>query len=290
MAALIAVWVALQRRIGGKLRKRIRELDTKIHNLLPQLGDVRNKQTNLKEQVSNLEKQLKESLIGPRSLSATLPEVQFGFRIRRIRKFVEIGMDGSSNGTVEREGIKATSQTILHFPHSYGSSIPDARADEPELLRGEVPHKLVQMKGIKKTNGQCRFFITVQGGLSPTDGELSYAFAYTVSKSFYMTQEEMKSAGVQYEYSTYLITSPTKFLELEVQFPPKYSVKCFLGCYVGDTEFVNDLELQRRNKEKCFAPLARGARVQIKKPLIGFRYGTYWIPMRSQKYEELRGT
>lgn len=241
------------------------------------------------KKVRRSQEQLKDSLTGSKSLSATLPEDQFGCRIRRIRKFVEIGMDGSSEGTLQREGIKATSQTILHFPHSYASSIQGAEVGEPELIQKQASRKPVQVTGVQKSTGKCHFLIEIRDGLSPSDGELSYTFSYNVSRSFYMTQEEMKAADVQYEFSTYLITAPTEFFELEVQLPPKYSVDCYLGCYAGDNEFVNDFELQRRNEEECFESLPRGARIQIKKPIIGFRYGIYWIPMRSQGYEKLRG-
>lgn len=198
-------------------------------------------------------------------------------------------MDGSSEGTLEREGIKATSQTILHFPHSYASTIQGAEVGEPELTQKQTSSKPVQIAQVRKSTGQCNFLIEIQDGLSPSDGELSYTFSYGTLRSFYMTQEEMKAAHAQYEFSTYLITAPTEFLELEIQLPPKYSVKCYLGCYVGDNLFLNDSELQRRNGEKCFESLPRGARIKIIKPVIGFRYGIYWVPMQSQRYEELRG-
>lgn len=286
VAALIGLWGTRQRRIRAKLQKRTDKLVESVNDLQSRLED-------LKEQLSDLNNQLQESLTGPKSLSATLPEDQCGLKIGHIRKFVEVKMDGSSNSTTERKKIKAITQTILHFLHSYSSSIPGAHVSDPELLT-ELSSPKVKPERIKKTDGECRFFMTVMGGQSPEDEELNYGFAYAISKSFYMTQEELEAANesVKYEYSSYLITVPTEFLELEVQFPPKYSPTCYLGTYVGDTEFINNSELQRlqrSQKEKCLIRLPRGAKIQVRNPLLGFRYAIYWVPIPRQEYEKLKG-
>lgn len=275
VAGLFGYWRTKQKRIRENLQEKAVKLGTEV--------------SNMKNQLNDLDRQLKEALTGPKSLSATLPEEQFGFKTRRIRKFVEVKMDGSCDVTFERLGTKATSQTILHFTHGYNSLIPRAQVSDPERLKKPHPSKSIRVQIIKKSPGECRFFVTVPGGLSPSDKQLSYGFAYSSSKSFCMSEREIKSTGarLEYEYSSWLITAPTDVLELVVQFPPKYSVECFLGVFVGDTEFMNDWELQHRQKQKCLTPLPRGARIQIRKPLIGFRYAICWLPMRHLEYRHL---
>lgn len=222
----------------------------------------------------------------------SLIEDQCGFKARKSKHIIRVDLDGTYHVEVIREGVKATTQNILHFVHQIATS--QGKISDPQLTDQKSPKALDPViHKPSRTDTACRFFINIAGGgLSEKDGEISYSYAYSISKGFCMTKEEADQAykddPFKYEYCAMAVTNPTELIELEVRFANGYAIRPYLAAFVGYTEFINDKELKKRSDEGCLTRIDDiGARFRIKQSLIGFRYAIYWTPMLKKDYEKL---
>ena len=227
---------------------------------------------------------------------------QFGFNVGKFRKIVNINMDGSCSITVQRQNIVATTQRILHFPHRI-EKLPEAKVSSLELDTSRYPKnptRSVDLLPRYRGEREYRFFVHLTGGLAPKAKDeqpqlLSYDFKYSLSKAFIMTKEEAdktyRNSLFRDEYSMVGISCPIDVAELEVEFPERYLVKPpFLAVFVGLAEDINVRETNERVKQHCLTPIEDNKfRLEVKQPIIGFRYAIAWTPRLTKDYKELKG-
>lgn len=169
--------------------------------------------------------------------------------------------------------------------------IPGFLQTPPELLPDIGYEKALKLEIRKSDRQSCEFTVEIQGGLSTNDPELSFGFRAVAEGAVVTTKEEMekqyKNDAFRNEYVSSDIDVPMDVLELCVEFPPSYNVKCFPAVFIGHSEVMIDRELQR-TKDGLMMTETGGARFRVENPVLGFRYAIYWIPPNEDEVARLR--
>ncbi|MFY9553327.1 MAG: TIR domain-containing protein [Blastocatellia bacterium] len=208
---------------------------------------------------------------------------RYGFKAASSTALVEIlDLDGTSRFSRSWQGIKVTSGiTVAHIPGEVATSSPESKfIKKPELVKSSKPGRRLTLIPRTTTSNKCEFYVRIAGALKKGDPKLSYQYESTLTKGFLMSRKEVleayKDSAFRNEYFAAQSEIPSDKLIVEIIFPRGYKVRLSPGVFMGRSEFLHDSELQR--VISGFRETRRGARFEVKEPLIGFSYLIYWLP------------
>lgn len=205
------------------------------------------------------------------------------------------GLDGNASITKEYRGVSITEEgmTLSEIPEEVWVGKPGTIACNPELvskLKKPDFHKQIDLIPEQNDERFCKFRIEIEGGLTKADGEINYGYSYKIYKAVCMSKEEAEEAykedKFKKEYVCFDVRFPIKELEVEVAFPEGYDVKTYTGVFLGGSETWNDFELQKIRD--CIKATPRGACLNVKNPVLGFRYLIFWTPITNVELMQLR--
>lgn len=167
---------------------------------------------------------------------------------------------------------------------------PGRIVEDPSLVAPTNFSKAVTLAIKSRAPDRCEFTVEIAGGLTEADPGLDYGFRTTYSRGVVMTKEEVEQAYREHvfknEYQSFDVDFPLDELELCVKFPERYRVECFPAVFVGYSERMHNLELERAKGGLKVTPTE--ARLRVKEPLLGFRYAIYWLAPPEKEFARLR--
>ncbi len=213
---------------------------------------------------------------------------RYGFQAKSSLTRVEI-LNANGDSVITRiwEGIEiAQDVTLTAIPTKYKVDSPQGKLLWPPTFEakssdgGNFP-KGITLVGLETSEKSCRYALEITGALTRHDPALNLTTRLETKASYLMTYEEFSAAypNSQFkgEYHAFAVDIPTKFLELEIRFPPGFKAKTFPGVFFG-AETIHSSELKR--VRGGFTELESGARLRVEDPLLGFSYLIYWVPPR----------
>lgn len=92
------------------------------------------------------------------------------------------------------------------------------------------------------------------------------------------------------EYWSFKVHGVVDELEIRVNFPEGYRPTARAGVWIGsnlDDKYIDAQELKRVESRFRQPPDSTAALFGVKKPLLGFTYAIYWVPLEKKQVEAL---
>jgi hypothetical protein len=206
----------------------------------------------------------------------------FGFSAEAIHSKAEVlNLDGDVKVTRGCKGIKlkpgfmmAHIPAVKVFVSTPGGSIKNG----PNLITHKEFPKDISLVTSRKTATECIYQIQIPTILTSNEPPLDYEVETEFSKAVLMSRDAVDKAYTndlfKRDYFSVDAEFPMDDVEIEITFPEGLAVTTFGTVFLLHSETLEDSEFQR--VKKGFERTNRGARFEIHRPTVGFRYAIYW--------------
>jgi len=189
--------------------------------------------------------------------------------------------EGAVEETRRYTGIKAAPGVHLaSIPGYVWVSTPGGKISEYPVLTDFGDAKLrARIEYLSRNQKRCDLSVVFDEPLKPDDTPFDYEFKVKYSKCVLMHRKNVKAAygndAFKNDYCSYESVTPIEELVIEVVFPPGLEFVPAPNVFFGGEGWVHNQELNRVSDG--FTVIPNGARLRVKKPLLGFTYIIYWI-------------
>jgi hypothetical protein len=176
-------------------------------------------------------------------------------------------------------GLKlAAGVTMDRLPGHFVVAGPGARISGKPKLNAPLSFvKNLTLEVTLDTPTRCEYVVRTIGPLNSDDPPLNYSVEISFEKAFAMWSEDIEAAyggakNFPFEFHGISVELPADDLLLEVSFPENYFTDSFANIFFMGSEETYGGPASKLNADR----IGRLTRLQVKPPLLGFRYIIFW--------------
>jgi len=222
----------------------------------------------------------RESHLASKALS-NAQRHKYGFFADALKITVAI-QDVSGSAVTQREwrGLQVSPQASMAAIPGFFTITNGEFVRYPEIIaKNDSFPKAVQMRHVRTDPRSCEYLMEIAGMLTADDPKLDCTVQVSHRGGFMMSREDVEAAfptgTFRNEYQKVFVEIPLGEIQIDVKFPEGYQAECFHTVFIGHSETVDNVELNRIHPG--FQRNKTGASLHVDGPLLGYAYAIYWV-------------